>query len=118
MLESSSLTGALYAQAQKAIDEPFTLAPALIALIFLLVSTSAIQSYNNRQRLAPGIPIVGVDEKGSVKAARKRFLSDARGLLREGYEKVGTSTWEHRSSDGGNSSMEAFSTYRVPWASD
>ncbi|KAI4217474.1 MAG: hypothetical protein LQ351_000069 [Letrouitia transgressa] len=87
MLESSSLTGALYAQAQKAIDEPFTLAPALIAIIFLLVSTSAIQSYNNRQRLAPGIPIIGVDEKGSVKAARKRFLNDARGLLREGYEK-------------------------------
>ena len=89
MLESSSLTGTLYAQAQKAIDEPFSLAPALIAIIFLLISTSAIQSYNNRQRIAPGIPIVGADGPGGVKAARKRFLGDAKGMLREGYEQVG-----------------------------
>lgn len=88
MAESQSLTAALYQQAQKAIDQPFSLTPALIAVVFLLVSTSAFQSYSKRQRLAPGIPIIGVDKNGSVKEARKRFISDARGLLREGYEMV------------------------------
>ncbi|KAL8895631.1 MAG: hypothetical protein Q9207_008088 [Kuettlingeria erythrocarpa] len=86
MAESQSLTAALYQQAQKAIDQPFSLTPALIAVVFLIVSTSAFQSYSKRQRLAPGIPIVGVDKNGSVKEARKRFIPDARGLLREGYE--------------------------------
>ncbi|KAL8948613.1 MAG: hypothetical protein Q9222_005208 [Ikaeria aurantiellina] len=86
MADSQSLTSTLYHQAQKAIDQPFSLTPALIAIIFLLVSSSAIQSYSKRQRLAPGIPIVGVDKNGSVKAARQRFIPDARGLLREGYE--------------------------------
>lgn len=88
MVESQSLTAALYQQAQKAIDQPFSLTPALIAVIFLLVSTSVIQSYSKRQRLAPGIPIAGVDKNGSVKAARQRFIPDARGLLREGYKMV------------------------------
>ncbi|KAI4119708.1 MAG: hypothetical protein LQ345_000379 [Seirophora villosa] len=86
MAHSQSLTASLYQQAQKAIDQPFSLTPALIAVIFLLVTSSAYQSYSKRQRLAPGIPIVGLDKNGSVKAARKRFIPDARGLLREGYE--------------------------------
>ena len=83
-----SFTSVLYQQAQKAIDEPFTLTPLLIAVIFLFATSSAYQSYSQRQRLAPGVPIIGVDEKGSVKAARKRFLHDAKGLLNEGYAKV------------------------------
>ncbi|KAI4279911.1 MAG: hypothetical protein L6R35_006004 [Caloplaca aegaea] len=86
MSHSHSLTVSLYQQAQKAIDQPFSLTPALIAVFFLLVTSSAYQSYSKRQRLAPGVPIVGLDKNGSVKAARKRFIPDARGLLREGYE--------------------------------
>ncbi|KAI4237689.1 MAG: hypothetical protein LQ352_007923 [Teloschistes flavicans] len=86
MASSQSLTATLFVQAQRALDQPFSVTSALIAVLFFLVSSSAIQSYTNRQRLAPGVPIVGIDERGSVQAARKRFVHDAKGLLREGYE--------------------------------
>ncbi|KAL8764502.1 MAG: hypothetical protein Q9194_007026, partial [Teloschistes cf. exilis] len=89
MADTQSLTVTLYVQAQRALDDPFSLTSALIVVVFFLVSSSAIQSYNKRQRLIPGVPIVGIDERGSVKAARKRFVHDAKGLLQEGYEMAG-----------------------------
>lgn len=88
MADTQSLTATLYVQAQRALNQPISLTSALIAVIFFLVSSSAIKTYNKRQRLIPGVPIVGIDERGSVKAARKRFVHDAKGLLQEGYEMV------------------------------
>ncbi|KAL9576510.1 MAG: hypothetical protein Q9212_007036, partial [Teloschistes hypoglaucus] len=44
---------------------------------------------DDAKRLIPGVPIVGIDERGSVQAARKRFVHDAKGLLQEGYEMAG-----------------------------
>lgn len=41
-----------------------------------------------RQRLVPGIPIVGGDDRQSIQKSRIRFIHDGKSMLEEGYEKV------------------------------
>ncbi|KAI0550324.1 putative cytochrome P450 [Xylaria curta] len=40
-----------------------------------------------RQRLAPGVPIVGGSDKASIKRNRTRFIHDGKAMLVEGYKK-------------------------------
>lgn len=44
--------------------------------------------FRKRQRLAPGVPIVGLEGGTSLAAARKRFVHDSKSMLVEGYMKV------------------------------
>lgn len=45
-------------------------------------------SPKKRQRLVPGIPIVGGEDRSSVKKSRIRFVHDGKNMLAEGYKKV------------------------------
>ena len=45
-------------------------------------------SSQKRQRLVPGIPIVGGEDISSVKTNRVRFIHDGKDMLTEGYKKV------------------------------
>lgn len=45
-------------------------------------------SFQKRQRLVPGIPIVGGEDRSSVKENRIRFIHDGKNMLTEGYKKV------------------------------
>ena len=55
----------------------------LVGLLFLTVSQRP-----KRQKLAPGIPIVGGSDIQHVKQNRKRFIHDGKSMLAEGYRKV------------------------------
>jgi hypothetical protein len=41
-----------------------------------------------RQRLVPGVPIVGGDDRQSIQKNRIRFIHDGKSMLEEGYKKV------------------------------
>ena len=111
MAEYQSLRAALYEQAKNAINQPLNLKSALIVVILLFISSSSLWSYSKKQRLAPAVPIVGVDANGNVKAARKRFTYDAKGMLQEGYGMVsGLSRTYLCRSDGHDRPKEACST--------
>ncbi|KAJ5674732.1 cytochrome P450 [Penicillium maclennaniae] len=46
-------------------------------------------SFQKRQRIVPGIPIVGGEDRSSVKKNRIRFIHDGKNMLAEGYKKYG-----------------------------
>jgi hypothetical protein len=61
---------------------------AIVGLVTIVVSILFIAPFGKRQRLAPGIPIVGGSDKASIKKNRTRFIHDGMAMLAEGYQKV------------------------------
>ena len=55
----------------------------LVGLLFVTVSQRP-----KKQKLAPGILIVGGSDVQDVKQNRKRFIHDGKSMLAEGYRKV------------------------------
>ena len=55
----------------------------LVGLLFVTVSQRP-----KKQKLVPGIPIVGGSDVQDVKQNRKRFIHDGKSMLAEGYRKV------------------------------
>lgn len=51
-----------------------------------------LQATTKKQRLLPGVPIVGGSDPASIKASRMRFIHDSKAMLTEGYKKVGSLT--------------------------
>jgi hypothetical protein len=59
----------------------------LISVLFLIILKRSLGP-SKRQRLVPGIPIVGGSDKKAILKNRKRFIHDGKDMLLEGYEKV------------------------------
>ena len=59
----------------------------LIGLLTLTLIT-VFGHFGKRQKIVPGIPIVGGKDKESVLKSRKRFVHDGKAMLLEGYQKV------------------------------
>jgi hypothetical protein len=61
-----------------------------LLVIHFLIQRWAVK----RQRLVPGVPIVGGTDRQSIQKNRIRFIHDGKSMLEEGYEKVqGISLW-------------------------
>ncbi|KAI1818685.1 putative cytochrome P450 [Poronia punctata] len=60
---------------------------AIFGLVTIIIAVLLIVPFGKRQRLAPGIPIVGGSDKESIKKNRQRFIHDGMAMLAEGYEK-------------------------------
>ena len=54
-------------------------------IILILVATS---NFSRKQRLAPGVPIVGGNNARCIKENRTRFIHDGKAMLEEGYRQV------------------------------
>lgn len=52
---------------------------------FLIAVGTPMLFSRKKQRLVPGIPIVGIEEPGGIKQARENFSKDAKSILTEGY---------------------------------
>lgn len=63
---------------------------ATVYVILTIVSILFLSSYkrNGTQKLAPGIMVVGGNEKQTIRANRERFRENAKEMLEEGYRKV------------------------------
>lgn len=63
----------------------------LIAIVALLIGLFFFNPFvkHQRQRLVPGIPIVGGSDKAAIKKSRTRFIHDGMAMLAEGYQQVG-----------------------------
>ena len=57
-------------------------------LLLLCLSILTFLSQPKRQRILPGVPIVGVGEAVKVSEARTRFRHGSKDILLEGYQKV------------------------------
>ena len=62
--------------------------PAIVAVLLVLAAIQSFALWTPKQRLVPGILIVGGSSKDEVRASRSRFVHDARSMVLEGYEKV------------------------------
>ena len=62
------------------------IAGTLIGLVVLL--GVYLQTAKKKQRLLPGVPVVGGADSASIRAQRKRFIHDSKAMLTEGYAKV------------------------------
>lgn len=62
---------------------------SLAAFVVLFVFLRYLwNSQKKRQKLVPGIPIVGGKDKASIIKNRQRFIHDSKAMLEEGYQKV------------------------------
>lgn len=57
-----------------------------IILVGLLLAT--VSPSSKKQKLAPGVPVVGGGDLEQVKQNRKRFIHDGKAMLAEGYRQV------------------------------
>lgn len=58
-------------------------------LMFLVITLGFfLQNGGRKQRLVPGIPVVGGSDRESIKKQRKRFIHDSKAMITEGYKKV------------------------------
>lgn len=64
-------------------QHPFAIAFAAAAL-FLILKWHLVP----KQKLVPGVPIVGGNSKKEILASRKRFIHESKDMLVEGYEQV------------------------------
>ena len=62
--------------------------PAIVAVLLVLAAIQSFALWTPKQRLVPGILIVGGSSKDEVRASRSRFVHDSRSMVLEGYEKV------------------------------
>lgn len=62
----------------------------IVVAVFVIAVLSIISSQltSMKQRYVPGVPIVGGDDKASIKKNRLRFVNDSMNMLKEGYEAV------------------------------
>ena len=63
---------------------PYLVLTAILALTLVTV----FSQFKKRQKIVPGIPIIGGSDKESIQRNRKRFIHDGKAMLLEGYEKV------------------------------
>lgn len=70
-----------------AVEYPYR---ATIYVALLVGFTLLISSFRRggTQKLAPGIMVVGGNEKQTIRANRERFRENAKEMLEEGYRKV------------------------------
>lgn len=64
--------------------------PIPLVVILVLSVALLLRQSKTRQRIVPGIPIVGGNDKAAVLRNRKRFIHDGKSMLLEGYQKVET----------------------------
>jgi hypothetical protein len=62
--------------------------PAIVAVLLVLAAIQSFVLWTPKQRLVPGILIVGGSSKDEVRASRSRFVQDSRSMVLEGCEKV------------------------------
>ena len=60
----------------------------VLAFSFVLILFVLFGTPKKRQRLVPGIPVVGGDYEANVLKNRKRFVHDGKDMLLEGYQKA------------------------------
>lgn len=65
--------------------------PSIVALLLVLAAIQSFALWTPKQRLVPGILIVGGSSKDEVRASRSRFVHNSRSMVLEGYEKVSSS---------------------------
>ena len=62
---------------------------SLAAFVVLFVFLRYIwNSQKKQQKLVPGIPVVGGNDRASIMKNRQRFVHDSKAMLEEGYQKV------------------------------
>ena len=90
---STSSEGILLEQIQSLYHkcQPFVLDVRNVwaCLTFLVIILGLfLQNGGSKQRLVPGIPVVGGSDRESIKKQRKRFIHDSKAMIIEGYKKV------------------------------
>jgi len=60
----------------------------VLAFATLTLGYSLATGKSKKQRLVPGVPIVGGTDKESILQSRIRFIHDGKNMLQEGYSQV------------------------------
>lgn len=66
-----------------------TKVPGYLTIIVLGLLLATVSNRPKKQKLAPGIPVVGGSGLQQVKESRKRFIHDGKSMIEEGYRQVG-----------------------------
>ena len=66
----------------------FSRGKVVLAVSTLLVLAVLLGTPKKKQRLVPGIPVVGGDDRASILMNRKRFIHDGKNMLLDGYQKA------------------------------
>ena len=69
--------------------------PASLTVLLVLCAVQLLALWSTKQRLVPGIFVVGGSGKDQIKESRSRFVHDSRSMVLEGYQKVssGREAW-------------------------
>ncbi len=59
-----------------------------LSVVVTCVLSVVVFSNSKRQRMLPGVPVIGLDGTKTIRQAREQFRHDSKTLLLEGYRKV------------------------------
>ena len=62
--------------------------PASLTVLFVVFAVQLFALWSPKQRLVPGIFVVGGFSKDHIKESRSRFVHDSRSMVLEGYQQV------------------------------